>query len=278
MKKMLTFLFVYNLVITIFIFTSVVGLSESQNDSTIYVNDNFDNNTIGWNTTHFNNIQEAINASKDGNIIAIYDGLYYENLVVNKSIKIQAESNSIIDGKNGIGINIEANNTTVKGLNFTNCSIGVRIYNSSFSVNNITLFKNNIYYNNLGILLNYSLDNTIYHNNIFDNSYQVYDNSTNNWFNLTLLNGNYWDNYNGSDNNNDLIGDEPYEIQGGDNIDEYPLIMKYDLKIYSNETIQYEFQVEEEILYRALVIALVAAIIFVLPVGYIWYRKYHKTK
>jgi nitrous oxidase accessory protein NosD len=36
--------------------------------------------------------------------------------------------------------------------------------------------------------------------------------------------GNYWDDYNGSDENHDGIGDTPYEIYGAGNQDLYPLM------------------------------------------------------
>ena len=85
--------------------------------------------------------------------------------------------------------------------------------------------------------------------------------------------GDYWENYAVLDKNNDGIGDEPYEIPGEDNVDEYPLMMPYIGKLRTKE-----FYVDEGQLYTMLIIGLIAAIIFCIPVGYIWYRKRHKKK
>ena len=48
--------------------------------------------------------------------------------------------------------------------------------------------------------------------------------STNIWDNGTV--GNFWDDYHGTDNNNDGIGDTPYVIDGN-NQDNYPLVEPY---------------------------------------------------
>jgi hypothetical protein len=50
------------------------------------------------------------------------------------------------------------------------------------------------------------------------------DHSQNTWYNGTLKEGNYYYDYTGEDNNNDGIGDIPYNITGGSNQDLYPFI------------------------------------------------------
>jgi len=76
------------------LFTGVAGAQ-------IYVDDDFVDDPANhkWNT-----IQEGINDAKDGDTVLVYNGLYIENVVVNKSIKLRGEDrdNTIIDG-GGIG-------------------------------------------------------------------------------------------------------------------------------------------------------------------------------
>ena len=80
------------------------------------------------------------------------------------------------------------------------------------------IFLNNITSNGeIGIDNNqYSSDNLIHHNNFIDNGNQatVYPGETNSWGwdNGFLSGGNYWSDYNGTDSNDDGLGDTPYII------------------------------------------------------------------
>jgi hypothetical protein len=73
-------------------------------------------------------------------------------------------------------------------------------------------------------------NNIFYHNIFTNNNKNVYDS----WNNLTAPNvwdngeeGNFWGDYNGTDDNRDGIGDTPYVIND-DNIDYYPLMVPYE--------------------------------------------------
>jgi len=75
-------------------------------------------------------------------------------------------------------------------------------------------------------------NNTFYHNNFVANNKHVgiyYGDllGTNFWDKGGE--GNFWDDYNGTDSNRDGIGDTPYVING-DNIDYYPLIEPFDVE------------------------------------------------
>ena len=79
---------------------------------TIYVDD--DNTEGPWDGTlehPYQYIQDAINVSSDGNIIFVFNGTYYEKILVNRSVNLIGETrnNTIIDG-NGSGdvVNITA--------------------------------------------------------------------------------------------------------------------------------------------------------------------------
>jgi len=83
--------------------------------------------------------------------------------------------------------------------------------------------ENNITNNGKGVRLNaHGNSNEFYLNNFKNNTLDIeqWGNATN-WDNGTI--GNYWDNYNGIDNNGDGIGDTPYIINDN-NQDNYPLM------------------------------------------------------
>jgi parallel beta-helix repeat protein len=116
------------------------------------------------------------------------------------------------------------------------------------------IIENNIASNEWGLIW-YSIlgiNNYIYHNTLENNAIthemwygDTLDQSGQNfWNDLYPSGGNYWSNYNGTDNNNDGLGDTPYTIDSN-NIDYYPLMSPYkpttneflSMDIISNSTI-----------------------------------------
>ena len=334
-------------IILLFIGASVVlGFSINDKDkdrNIIYVN---------WDGTgDYTTIQEGINVANSGDTVFVYNGTYYENVVVDKSINLTGEdrSDTIIDGgrsgnvvllsADGVnisgftiqnagggsyiaGINITSSNNIIMDNNISsNNNGGIYIFsinnNNVISGNNVmnnfnavalrsstnsTVSNNNIYdntgeglafwncssdsilnntiYSNVrngirldayggtttnnivmgnnissngcnGIWLrcadnntitgneiqnspkgiwfciyneNICQNNTVYHNNFINNTNNAYDEGINIWYNSTLEEGNYYDDYPGEDNNGDGIGDTPYKVSGGANQDLYPLM------------------------------------------------------
>jgi len=45
---------------------------------TLYVDDDYTSTTPGWGTTHFNEIQDAIDEYSTGDTVFVYPGTYYE--------------------------------------------------------------------------------------------------------------------------------------------------------------------------------------------------------
>ena len=89
--------------------------------------------------------------------------------------------------------------------------------------------ENKIEYNDHGIKIEASSSCEIWRNKFIGNTVSAYDNHDNDW-NSSDPNeggegGNYWSDYEGEDRG-DGIGDEPYEIEGGDNNDSYPWVTK----------------------------------------------------
>ena len=131
----------------------------------------------------------------------------------------EISNNYIKNGGHGIYLKSSNSNDILDNV-IENNNVGVYLSNSDYN----TIKDNDIKNNNAnGIFLNsQSTGNTIYLNDFSDNmDSNAKDYGTNNWdYNMQ---GNYWDDYNGVDENNDDIGDTPYIIPGGSNQDNYPL-------------------------------------------------------
>lgn len=83
--------------------------------------------------------------------------------------------------------------------------------------------RNNLLTNDRGTYSSVKSNNNTFHlNNFVYNNLNAYDNCNNIW---NLSEGNYWSDYYGYDENDDGIGDVPYQIDGGENCDLRPLIV-----------------------------------------------------
>jgi nitrous oxidase accessory protein NosD len=268
------------------------AINKAESGVTIYIYDGI------YQESNLTIDKEKIKIVGEGENQTIIDGFYKDNQKCRAVINVDANNVylngfTIINGDFGIRINGNDNvleNIEIKnlGTNNTNCLnelFGIAIYNSEnniisnstinnsnglilFDSNSNSIHKNNFTNNNIAFRIKgKSNNNLIYQNNFQNNTQNAYDNSTNLWFNENR--GNFWDDYNGTDGNNDSIGDTAYIIQGGDNIDSYPLMKPYKKVRESTELIIDDFS-----LYTMLVIGMIVAIIFVLPIAYYWRKKY----
>jgi parallel beta-helix repeat protein len=134
-------------------------------------------------------------------------------------------SNNIISDNNYFGIRLQYSNENIITENIVSNVVADGIV--------LTTSSNNMIFLNTvnqctwsGINLDpYSFDNIIYHNNIINNNYDnAVDSGENIWDNGYPSGGNFWSDYQGNDSDGDGIGDIPYLITGGENIDRYPLM------------------------------------------------------
>jgi nitrous oxidase accessory protein len=138
----------------------------------IYVDDN--------GSANYKNIQDAINAYPDNYTIFVYSGIYYENIVINKTINLMGEdaATTIIDGNDtGDVIYIfEGGKANISG--FTIKKSGINAAGISIHSNNNTISGNNISDNSYGIFSSYSQYNNFSQNTLLSNSaYGMYLNS-----------------------------------------------------------------------------------------------------
>lgn len=148
--------------------------------------------------------------------------------------KFEIKENTIIH--NNEGIHLHGGQNTIQNNNITSNKYGIYLQGYASNKENIviqnTITKN---YRGMIIFLNtWGTQQAIYHNNFIQNTDHV--SNTGNGLNGSLpgktsewnsgSEGNYWDNYNGTDINNDGIGDMPYHIDIS-NEDRFPLKIAY---------------------------------------------------
>jgi parallel beta-helix repeat protein len=145
----------------------------------------------------FTGIQEAINNASDGDTIIVHSGVYYENVIVNKSVTLKGIGQPVVDARGkGDAITLTADGITVEEFSATNCSWwggGIKIISS-----NNTITGNNVSNNEEGIYLDdSSSNNTITGNNASINVFGIRlhsssnnvitgNNASSNWCGISL--------------------------------------------------------------------------------------------
>ena len=140
-------------------------------------------------------------------------------------------NNTLSNGISGVLIDNSTTNVLTNNNLFGNTQFGIDSENSD----NNTIAGNTLSENVVrAILLFYSSNNTIFHNNISDDARTLASvNSTNHLD--KGLEGNYWSNYEGTDQDHDGIGNSPYAVDTN-NTDHYPLMAPFsDLTITFEE-------------------------------------------
>lgn len=184
------------------------------------------NNTISDNT--------ILNATDGIFIYSSQNNTILRNTVLNNDygvVCMSAVNNSILDNnissnsQHGISAFTYSNNNMISRNIIAKNYQGIRIKGSKSN----TIMRNRIENNHLGIQFCCGAnDNTVYYNTFIQNSEEnAWDGLTNQW--NYEENGNYWSDYTERYPNASKIWikgiwDTPYDIPGGDNIDEYPLI------------------------------------------------------
>jgi len=117
-------------------------------------------------------IQDAINTSSDGDTIRVWEGTYYENVVVNKTVSLignGSEQTTIDGGGEGDAVQITVNWVNMSGFHISGSGLsgsGIQIESNNNSIHN-----NNCSNNGEGILLRDSRNCTITNNSYKNNNY-----------------------------------------------------------------------------------------------------------
>ena len=172
-------------------------------------------------------------------IISGISNLFYQNVFLGGGIGFsQGFGNKVIGNTiNGTtGLDAPEKNVIV-GNAFASKTYGI------VDASNCTIFGNSFTKNGVAIEGSSTLNNTIYANNFVNNrleaGYWEYRGGlvalpTNSWDKEKQ--GNYWSNYNGTDADQDGIGDTPYVIDSN-NQDLYPLMNPINIESYANFTV-----------------------------------------
>ena len=121
----------------------------------------------------FTGIQDAINNASAGDTILVYSGVYYENVVVDKSVTLKGIDQPVVDARGSkSAITLTADGITLVGFNATNSGSSWSDAGIKVTSNNNTITSNNVSSNSWeGICLSSSSNNnTIRGNNVSNNN------------------------------------------------------------------------------------------------------------
>lgn len=131
----------------------------------------------------FQTIQEAINNSTSGDTIFVLNGTYYEHVVINKTISLvgQNQTITVVDGMgNGTVIAVTADNVTITNFTIRNSGekyvygepaiwCGIMVGGYEQPVNYTSISNNALKDNYIGVFMYYALNGTL-SNNVIENN------------------------------------------------------------------------------------------------------------
>nr|WP_320162618.1 protein kinase [uncultured Methanoregula sp.] len=192
-------------------------------------------------------LQSSINAANTSDTILVPGGTYYENLVIDRPVVVQALDNNnppkLVTSRGGTGINLTAKGITVDGMILTGSGkCGILIQSDNNKITNVSvsgfeqgiclksavnndIVKNNIVNNTVGVVLDSESQANSFYVNYFDNPVDVESQSADvTWSsrpweyqyggqNFAGSLGNYWKKYTSSFTTGNGVGTNPYVIQ-----------------------------------------------------------------
>jgi parallel beta-helix repeat protein len=247
-----------------------IQMLESSNFNLLF-NNSITQNGIGIITSSSHSLQISNNIISNNDAVGMdmhsssNTNISFNTVIGNQALGIIARGGS----SNLRIVGNQVNQNGAEGLILSNCDhatiannyitqnamYGILLENSNHNL----IFRNQFEQNfNHGVHLAYSdSNNTVFENNFLNNNLgfsQAYAENENNF------EFNYWSDWLVPDSDNNAIIDEPYAIEGGNNLDRFPVLYEYDISVQSNLEIPeinqvvidgndalHEFALEEEI-------------------------------
>jgi hypothetical protein len=172
--KLIIYSIIFFLIINVILSSNIIS-KNIKYDKTIFVNDdNINGPYLGTINYPYRTIGDAISYADNFDVVFVFSGVYYENIIITKLISLIGENKytTIIDGnfqEDVIQIyndNIEISGFTIRnsGYDFVNYYAGIKIYSNNADINQ-NIIKNNFD----GIRICYSYKSTINNNKILNN-------------------------------------------------------------------------------------------------------------
>jgi parallel beta-helix repeat protein len=161
----------------------------------------------GMGPGNYSTIQDALDAASDGDTVFVFEGIYHENLKIERSIQLIGEhkENTLVDGRGtGNVIEVKTDNVSITGFTIQNSGkssrdAGIDVckldsYSKGEILYNVSIFGNKICHNiSAGIYFRYVHYSTIYNNNISGKSFGIIiDLSSNNKITGNLVQHGYY--------------------------------------------------------------------------------------
>jgi len=182
----------------------------------VYVDDDYNSQTPGYGYNYFRKIQDGIDAVSLSGSVYVSNGVYYENLDINKPVSLIGEDKDTVtiigdQSRDVIKIYDEATITgfTIKNSGNSGDDAGIKIYSQMNVIKDNNIYENNIGLKTEKIASDNPSDSLIFNNNFVDNQINIVDLYDNRWY------GNYWDDYTGIDEDEDGVGDDFYVFSPG---------------------------------------------------------------
>jgi len=141
-----------------------IGVGEEIEATVVYVS----SKGIG----EYSTIQQGIDKANDGDTVFVYNGTYYENIVIDKTLSLIGENNTttFINGRDvGNVVKINADGVTIKGFTIQHGGLTYPLAGINCSSDHNTISENSIIFNFYGIILYRSSNNKITGNIIQNN-------------------------------------------------------------------------------------------------------------